>query len=136
MYILQKAYLICSTVHQERWVPAPFYIGAFLWSCPPRRRGYISWGNVNLQEEGSILKCPYWQHGVSLSIRGGEGHGEKIFPFKEPRVTFRIGPSAAELKAQMQRDLCLSLPEGMSGLGNRCQASFAGRFMRLHIPRR
>lgn len=48
-------------------------------------------------------------HGVSLSLKDGEGHGERVFPFKEPRVTFRIDPNAAELEAQMQSDVCLSL---------------------------
>ena len=92
------------------------------------RRVHFSWGNVSL-EEGSFLKCPYWWHGVNLPVNNGEDHGERIFLFKEPRVTFRISLSAAELKVQMQKDLCLSLLGGMSGLGNRCQASFAGRFM-------
>lgn len=48
-------------------------------------------------------------HGVSLSVKDGEDHEERIFSFKEPIVTFRMGPSVAELQAQMQRDLGLSL---------------------------
>lgn len=84
-------------------MPAPFYIGTFLWSCPSRKGGYNSWGNVNLKED-PFLKCPYWEHVVSLYVKEGEDHGERIFPFKEPRVTSRIGPSAAEMKAQIQKD--------------------------------
>lgn len=74
-------------------------------------------------------------HGVSLSVKDGEGHGERAFPSKEPRVTFRMDPNAAELEVRFKA-ICASPCWGTSGVGIMCPVSFAGRFMRVQIPKR
>lgn len=81
MYILQKASLICSTVHQEVGV------------CPILRRGFsavmspwkgecISWGNVNLQEEVSILKYPAGSMGSIYLSKMEKALEKGYFPSK------------------------------------------------------
>lgn len=60
MDILQKASLICSTVHWYKYMPVPYYKGALI-QLPLLGEPSLPWSKVSL-EEGFLLKCSHRVH--------------------------------------------------------------------------
>lgn len=68
-----------------------------------------------------------------MSIKDGEDHGEKIFSFKEPIMTFRKDQVRKSCRHRCKGIYASPCQVLKSGLGNMCLLSFAGKFTRLQI---
>lgn len=69
----------------------------------------LPWGKVNSKRQAPFYNALRECVGCVCPSRMQKTMERGYLLSKKPRVTFRTGPHAAELEAQMQRDPCLSL---------------------------